>query len=111
MVVCRGRRFLVDISPAILDRIRREPDAEAGWLALAAHVHDNGEYDLATIIRNHWDISRDSLRDGLTVAQAIDRWRALGARGLRQIAMRAREAEERGLTVDGSALGARAAAR
>jgi|GEM_PF-3171620 len=81
----------------ILDRIHCEPDAEAGWLALAGHLDDNGEYDLATIIRNHWDISRDSLRDGLTMAQAIDRWRALGARGLRQIARQARAAEERGL--------------
>jgi hypothetical protein len=82
-------------SDAILDRIRAKPDDEAGWLALAAHLHDNGEYDSAVIVRHHWDISRDSLRDGLTVAQAIDRWRALGARGLRQIARRAREAEER----------------
>jgi len=33
-------------SDTILDRIRAKPDDEDGWLALAAHLHDNGEYDL-----------------------------------------------------------------
>jgi hypothetical protein len=84
--------------PAILDRIRAEPDAEAGWLALAAHLHDNGEYDLAVIMRHHWDAARDSLKDGLTVEQAIDQFRTMPPRIMRRIATRARESEERGLS-------------
>ena len=83
----------------ILDRIRGEPDHEPHWLALADHLRDNGEYDLAVIMRHHWDPARDSLKDGLTVEQAIDQFRTMPPRIMRRIATRARESEERGLAM------------
>jgi len=42
---CRTTR-LPDLL-AILDRLSAEPDAEAHWSAMADHLRDDGEYDLA----------------------------------------------------------------
>ena len=37
--------------PAILDRIRHEPDHEPNWFALADWFRDNGQNDLAAVVR------------------------------------------------------------
>jgi len=79
--------------PALFDAIRRE----AHWLALAAHLNDNGEYDLAVVVRGWWDVARDGLRDELTPEQVIVRFRAWPPRLLRRLARRARDADEREL--------------
>jgi hypothetical protein len=76
--------------PAILNRIRADPDAEVHWLALAAHLHDNGEYDLATVVRHHWLALRDTLAQGATLEAVL----AFRARDAARIARQAREAEE-----------------
>jgi hypothetical protein len=67
-------------------------------LTLAAHLQDNGEYDLAVIVRPRWGAVREYLFDGLTVEQAVDRFRQMSHRDMRRTAGRAREAEERELS-------------
>jgi hypothetical protein len=81
--------------PAILGLIRADPDAETHWSAVADHLRDNGEYDLAIVVRGYWLSVRDCLRDGDSVEQAVERYRAIGPRMLARIARRVREAEER----------------
>jgi uncharacterized protein (TIGR02996 family) len=92
----------MSLPPAILDAIRDRPDDEAGWLALADHLRDNGEYDLATVVRGYWLSVRDCLREGDSVEQAVERYRAIGPRMLARIARRAREAEENHLRSNGN---------
>lgn len=50
----------------IFARIDAQPDREPHRLALAAHLADNGEDDLAIIIRCHLSASRERMRDGVT---------------------------------------------
>jgi hypothetical protein len=100
-VLSEDSKTAVIVPLAILDAIRQQPDHEPHWLALAAYLHDNGEYDLATVIRGYRLSVRDCLRDGNSVEQAVERYRAIGPRLLARIARRAREAEERAITDQG----------
>jgi len=74
----------------MLDAIRRDPDDEPHWLALARHLDDNGEYDLATVVRCHWPAIREDMRNGHAVEDSL---RRLSSRGAARVARRAREAE------------------
>jgi hypothetical protein len=80
----------VTVPLAILDAIRQQPDHEPHWLALAAHLSDNGECDLATVVRHHWPVLRDNLAAGVTIEETL---RRIGPRMLRRIATQARQAE------------------
>jgi hypothetical protein len=85
-----------DFAP-ILDRIRQHPDHEPHWLALSAHLNDNGEYDLARVIQAHWPVCREIVRAGKSTEEALNRIRKIGGRGLARLAQKSREREERGL--------------
>jgi hypothetical protein len=78
-------------SDAILDQIRTHPDREVGWLDLAAHWHDNGDYDLATVLRNRWPLVRESMLSPqrLPLERAIDWLRQRGSRPIRRLAAKA----------------------
>jgi hypothetical protein len=88
MVVCRGRRFLADISPAVYDRILRE----AHWLALADELRDNGHDDLALVVRGYYPAFGEAVAGGKTPEQML---RFFTRRGIRWLARRIREGQER----------------
>ena len=79
----------------LLNAIRSEPDDEARWLALAQHLDDGGEYGLAILLRTHWRICRQGLRDGGTVEQMVERMRGIS---LSELARLAPQAADTGLT-------------
>jgi hypothetical protein len=81
----------------ILDRIRQQPDDEAGWLALVAHLHEHGEQDLATVIRSHWPVCRECMREGDSAEESLHRIRTISLRDLARLAQKARDREERDL--------------
>ena len=71
--------------------IKADPDAEAGWLALAAHYRDIGRDDEAAAVRLFWPAIRRSLSAGRSLESALD----LVARNAALLGRRAREIEER----------------
>jgi hypothetical protein len=84
----------MDIPPAILDAIRREPDHEPHWLALAQYFRDNGNDDLAIVVRHHWQALQDNVASGMPperVLAEMPEW------AVQVLAQKAREAEERAL--------------
>jgi hypothetical protein len=82
----------------LLNAIRSDPDDEARWLALAQHLDDGGDYDLAIVLRTHWRVCRQGLRDGDTVEQAVEQLRGITLSDLARLAARARAADARRLT-------------
>jgi hypothetical protein len=84
----------VDIPPAILDRIRREPRHEAHWLALADELRDNGHDDLAVVVRGYYPLFGDIVARGKTPEQVL---RFCTAAGIRRLARQLRQGQERGL--------------
>ena len=82
----------MDLPPAILDAICREPDHEPHWLALARHLDDNGHYDLAVVVRCHWPVFVADMRRGHSVDDSLRWW---CPRDAAMVARRTREAEER----------------
>jgi len=89
------RVFPMDLPPAIADAICREPDHEPHWLALSRYLDDNGEYDLAMVVRHHCPVFRESSDSGRSVEDGL---RTFSVRDAARVARRAREAEERELT-------------
>ena len=79
----------------LLNAIRSDPDDETRWLALAQHLDDGGEYGLAILLRTHWRICRQSLRNGGTVEQVVERMRGIS---LSELARLAEQAADAGLT-------------
>jgi hypothetical protein len=77
--------------PAILDRIRQEPDHEPHWFALARWFCDNGQNDLAAVVRVFWPAMRDSLGPQRTLEQVL----AIAPQDLARLAIVARRVEER----------------
>ena len=71
---------------ALLDRFRREPDAEAGWLALAD--------DLAVVVRGYYPLFGEIVASGKAPEQAL---RFFTKRGIGRLARQLREGQERGL--------------
>ena len=58
--------------PQLLDAIRARPDAEAGWLALAGWLWDNGRDDEAAAVRVFWPTLRDTVTvSGVSVEQTL----------------------------------------
>jgi hypothetical protein len=78
----------------LLNAIRSDPDDAARWLALAQHLDDGGEFDLAILLRAQWPACRQCLQDGDTVEQAVERMRTISLVDLAQLSARARAVEE-----------------
>jgi hypothetical protein len=76
--------------PQLLDAIRARPDA--GWLALASWLRDNGRDDEAAAVRVYWPTLRDNVTvSGVSVELTV---REL-ARHAARLGRRAREIEGR----------------
>jgi hypothetical protein len=58
--------------PAIFDRIRQEPDAEAHWLALTGWCADNGYADMALVVRHFWPALRDAIGPNMPLEQMLE---------------------------------------
>jgi hypothetical protein len=84
----------MDIAPAILDALRREPDHESHWLALAQHFRDNGDDDFPIVVRHHWQALRDTVASGMPPEQVLAE---LPEWVVQELAQMSGEAEERGL--------------
>jgi hypothetical protein len=80
--------------PTILDRIRREPRHEAHWLALSDELRDNGQDDLALVVRGYCPLLGKVVADGKTPEEAL---RFFTSAGIRRLARRLRADQERGL--------------
>jgi hypothetical protein len=80
----------------MFDRIRDEPSIEAHWSALARHLRNIGDEDLAAVVRVFWRMIRECMFGpwNMTIEQALDHIRA---RHLARLAARAHAAEEREL--------------
>jgi uncharacterized protein (TIGR02996 family) len=78
----------------LLSAIRSDPDDEARWLALAQHLDDDGDYGLAILMRTHWPVCRDFVRDGDTVEQVVERMRKISLADLARLVARAGAADE-----------------
>lgn len=71
----------------LLVAVVADPNGQPAWDALAGWLADNGSYDAAVAVRTFWPAIADSLRDGMTLAEAL----ALVARhapGLARLARR-----------------------
>jgi hypothetical protein len=49
---------------ALVRRVVSNPNDEAGWLAYAADLADNGDDALALVVRTYWPAMRDTLEVG-----------------------------------------------
>jgi hypothetical protein len=79
--------------PALLDRLREQPDDASRWLALSRWLADNGRDDEAVAVRVFWPTFRDSVSDGVSLEAAL----ADLARHAQILGDVAREIEERRL--------------
>jgi hypothetical protein len=80
------------IAPAdILAHIQAEPTVEAHWLKLAAHLRDNGQDDLAAVVRGFWPVLAENLAAGTTMEETLQ----IAPGDVRRLARVARNAEER----------------
>jgi len=80
------------IAPAdILAHIQAEPNVEAHWLELAAYLRDNGDDDLAAVVRGFWPVLAENLAAGETLGETL----RIAPDDLRRLARVARIAEER----------------
>jgi hypothetical protein len=80
------------IAPAdILARIQAEPNVEAHWLMLVAHLCDNGQDDLAAVVRGFWPVLAENLAAGTTLEETL----RIAPGDVRRLARVVRNAEER----------------
>jgi uncharacterized protein (TIGR02996 family) len=78
--------------PHLLAAIRADPGREAGWLAVAGWLSDNGRNDEAAAVRVFWPTLRDNVTvSGVSVEQTL---RDLARHAIR-LGKRAREIEGR----------------
>jgi hypothetical protein len=89
----------MNIPPTLLDAIRREPDREAHWLALAQHFCDNGNDDFAIVVRHHWQDMQDAVASGMPPEQVLAE---LPEWAVQVLAQKVREAEKQGLERPGA---------
>jgi hypothetical protein len=57
--------------PTVLATIRARADEQAGWLALAAWLWDNGREDEAAAVRVYWPTLRDNIDAGVSVEHTL----------------------------------------